>query len=89
MGKSLLVFVVAGFVVAAVLDGIGQVLLARRMGKKRIIAEGNIWYYKFEGQFSKGKIHCSCPMCRVKSCDCKQARDIRRMDSMNYSMRAA
>lgn len=57
--------------------------------KKRIIAGGNIWYYKFEGQLSKGKIHCSCPMCRVKSCDCKQARDIRRMDSMNYSMRAA
>lgn len=57
--------------------------------KKRIIAGENIWYYKFEGQLSKGKIHCSCPMCRVKSYNCRQPRDIRRMDSMEYSERAS
>ena len=57
--------------------------------KKRIIAEENIWNYKFEGQLSKGKIHCSCPMCLVKFYDCKQARDIRRMDSMEYSDKAS
>lgn len=57
--------------------------------KKRIIAEENIWYYKFEGQLSKGKIHCSCPMCRLKSYDQRQARDIRRLNSMDYSERAA
>lgn len=57
--------------------------------KKRIIAGENIWYYKFEGQLSKGKIHCSCPMCRVKSYDCRLPRDIRRMDSMEYSDKAS
>ena len=36
--------------------------------RKRIIKdEGNYWYYKFEGSLSKGKIHCSCPMCSIKS----------------------
>lgn len=25
------------------------------------------WYYKFDGQYSKGKIHCSCSMCRNKT----------------------
>jgi hypothetical protein len=24
-------------------------------------------YYKYPGQFSKGKIHCSCGMCRIKT----------------------
>lgn len=24
-------------------------------------------WYKFRGQYSKGKIHCSCPMCAVKT----------------------
>ena len=23
-------------------------------------------WYKFDGQYSKGKVHCSCPMCRGK-----------------------
>jgi len=38
--------------------------------KKRIIklvsGIGNepYWYYRYEGELSKGKIHCSCPMCR-------------------------
>ena len=26
----------------------------------------NIDWYKFDGQYSKGKIHCSCGMCRVR-----------------------
>lgn len=24
------------------------------------------WYYPHDGYYSKGKIHCSCPMCRGK-----------------------
>ena len=24
-------------------------------------------YYKFDGMFSKGKIHCSCPLCSLKA----------------------
>ncbi len=35
--------------------------------KKRIIKEKNdYWAYKYEGELSKGKIHCSCGMCRAK-----------------------
>ena len=57
--------------------------------KKRIIKEVGCWYTKFDGQLSKGKIHCSCPMCRMKSYDERQARDIRRSDAMDYSENAA
>lgn len=39
---------------------------ARR--KKRICLDimGSDWY-KHDGQYIKGKIHCSCPLCREKS----------------------
>ena len=33
--------------------------------KKKISA--HYWHYKFDGQYSKGKIHCSCPICRNKT----------------------
>ena len=33
--------------------------------KKRI--SNHYWYYKFDGQYSKGKIHCSCPICASKT----------------------
>lgn len=36
--------------------------------KKRIIKEqNNYWHYKYEGELSKGKIHCSCWMCSGKT----------------------
>ena len=36
--------------------------------KARIVQEqNNYWYYPHFGQFIKGKINCSCPMCRRKS----------------------
>lgn len=54
--------------------------------KKRIIREHqDNWAYKFDGQLSKGKIHCSCEMCRVKSYDRLSAKDRRRIEAMNYS----
>lgn len=34
--------------------------------KKRIVKTYGLFsdgYYKFDGQYSKGKIHCSCPLC--------------------------
>lgn len=35
--------------------------------KKRIIKDQNdYWHYKYDGVLSKGKIHCSCWMCRHK-----------------------
>ena len=35
------------------------------------------WARGAEGRFVKGKIHCSCPMCRTKSYDAPSARDRR------------
>lgn len=38
--------------------------------KKRIIkGQNGYWHYRHEGELAKGKIHCSCPMCRHKSYD--------------------
>lgn len=38
---------------------------------KRKMALDSSWscgrWYKFNGQYSKGKIHCSCPMCSAKT----------------------
>lgn len=25
------------------------------------------WHYKYDGQYIKGKIHCSCPLCGAKT----------------------
>lgn len=53
--------------------------------KKRIIhAKDDYWYYKYEGKLSKGKIHCSCWMCRLKSYEYPCAQDIRRKAEMDY-----
>ena len=36
--------------------------------KKRIIDDlGGYWHYEHEGTLSKGKIHCSCQLCRMKT----------------------
>lgn len=36
--------------------------------KKRIIKNlNNYWYFKHEGELSKGKIYCSCGMCSAKT----------------------
>ena len=36
--------------------------------KKRICQKEYGWdYYNHDGCYSKGKIHCSCPMCSIKS----------------------
>ena len=36
--------------------------------KKRICKDShqNLDWYKYDGQYSKGKIHCSCGMCRCR-----------------------
>lgn len=54
--------------------------------KKRIIRGLNgYWGYEHEGELSKGKIHCSCWMCRRKSYDHKAAKDLARIEAMNES----
>lgn len=35
------------------------------------------WTRGANGRLAKGKIHCSCPMCRSKSCDVSAVRDKR------------
>lgn len=53
--------------------------------KKRIVREQhNYWHYEYEGQYSKGKIHCSCPLCRHKSYDEQKISDKRKIDNIKY-----
>lgn len=55
--------------------------------KKRIIKEQNgYWHYKYSNELSKGKIHCSCPLCRHKSYDYTKVQDIRSRMSLIDSM---
>lgn len=53
---------------------------AKAIHRKRRIIKGqhDYWYVEHEGMLSKGKIHCSCPMCRHKSYDEKPATDKRK-----------
>ena len=38
--------------------------------KKHVIkSQNDYWHYQHDGELDKGKIHCSCPMCRHKSRD--------------------
>lgn len=52
--------------------------------KKNIIRDAwrGEWHCKYDGSLSKGKIHCSCPMCRSKSYDQARMSDIRVADRM-------
>ena len=52
--------------------------------KKHIIHKQNdYWFYKYDGVLSKGKIHCSCWFCRLKSSEYISKRDKSRMIAMN------
>lgn len=54
--------------------------------KKKIIRDLNdYWHYTHEGVLSKGKIHCSCWMCRRKSYDEPKMQDVRNSMAMDYS----
>ena len=48
--------------------------LLRRLGGEALV---RAWAHGAAGRFSKGKIHCSCWMCRKKSYDDPQVRDKR------------
>lgn len=68
-------------------------LHTRKMRIKHILRKKNIIsnypafrdepYYKCDGMYSKGKIHCSCFMCHPRS---PKITDIRKMQSLKYSM---
>lgn len=36
-------------------------------------------YYKHKGKYSKNKIHCSCPLCRLKSCEYQSKSDMNKL----------
>lgn len=44
----------------------------RRLGGEKLVYA---WTHGKYGKLSKGKIHCSCPLCRVKSYDEASRRD--------------
>lgn len=45
-------------------------------------------YYEQRGRLAKGKVHCSCPMCRTKSYDSLSARDKRYLIKMQQDLEA-
>ena len=54
--------------------------------KKKIVKQCYYggYFYKFDGKYSKGKIHCSCDMCSGKTKIRGFSRaDMRKQDSMN------
>ena len=51
---------------------------------KRVSGVGNdpYWYVKHDGELSKGKIHCSCPICRYYGPSAAEMRAKEKMDYM-------
>lgn len=49
-----------------------------RRKSKIIAAQHDYWHVPYLGMLSKGKIHCSCPLCRHKSYDEKSIIDKRK-----------
>ncbi|NLT58850.1 MAG: hypothetical protein GXX99_07810 [Clostridiales bacterium] len=49
------------------------------------LAEG--WTRGHNGRLSKGKIHCSCRMCRIKSCDCPPHTDLKRKQDAGQQLK--
>lgn len=43
---------------------------AKHIRRKKKLAENNFgsgWHFEYDGMYSKGKIHCSCPLCSAKT----------------------
>ena len=45
------------------------------------------WAHGAVGRFAKGKIHCSCPLCRLKSYEYPRRRDLRKADAADLQLR--
>ena len=45
-------------------------------------------WYKFDGMYSKGKVHCSCVMCAFRKYDKNEVTDsdARKIEAMNYKL---
>ena len=55
--------------------------------KKGIIKRTHSYWVTIDGALNKGKIHCSCPMCRRKSYDEKTLSDLRKDDRDAFSLK--
>jgi len=55
--------------------------ICKRLGGNELV---EAWVRYKPGRLSKGKIHCSCWMCRRKSYDEKSISDVRKLESMKY-----
>ena len=58
--------------------------ILRRIGGEDYV---RAWSRGASGRFAKGKIHCSCPMCRMKSYDELTRRDKRMALSAQHQLR--
>ena len=53
---------------------------------KLVHSMNDYWYYPHFGQYRKGKIHCSCPLCRAKvKYEGYGISDLRKFERLNYS----
>lgn len=58
--------------------------ILRRIGGEEYVFS---WERGTPGRLAKGKIHCSCPMCRMKSYENPKISDLRRMDDAKEQMK--
>ena len=59
---------------------------SKALRKMRIVKDQhNYWYYPYFGMYRKGKIHCSCPLCRAKTrYEGYKHSDQKKIDMLNY-----
>ena len=58
--------------------------ILKRIGGEEYV---DAWEHGTPGRLSKGKIHCSCPMCREKSYDNPSIPDLRKQEAFQEQMK--
>lgn len=58
--------------------------ILRRLGGNEYV---EAWTGGESGRLAKGKIHCSCWMCRSKSYDCPKTSDLRKLESIEQQIK--
>jgi len=64
-----------------------KALRKRRITKEVYLESDEHPYYDNLHQFSKNKIHCSCPDCQMKSRDYPKHTDLQKKEAMDSSMK--
>ena len=68
-------------------DSRRKALRKRRITKEVYLESDEHPYYDNLHQFSKNKIHCSCPDCQMKSRHCLKHSDLQKKEAMDSSMK--